>query len=208
MSILLKLSSEVGDKTEEANRQAAAECILHPEFIAEIAEGLRAKKTALASDSAEVMTKVAEVQPQLIVPFAEQLISVLQHKTTKVRWEAMHALSLIAYDIPHLISPILPELRQILHVDSSTIVRDYTVDTLGQYARAGEKEAQEVFPLLREALTCWEGKHRGRVLQGLVFVLNSHPGLAVDIRMIAQDYMEDSRGVVNKAAKALVKIIG
>ncbi|WP_134702365.1 hypothetical protein [Ammoniphilus sp. YIM 78166] len=208
MSILMKLSSEVGDKTEEANRQVAAECIQHPEFIAEIAEGLQAKKAALAADCAEVMTKVAEVQPQLIVPFAEQLISLLDHKTTKVRWEAMHAISLIAYQIPHLIHPILLALEKILHQDSSTIVRDYTIDTLSQYARAGEKEAQEAFPILREALTVWEGKHRGRVLQGLVFILNAHPGFAIDIRMIAQDYLEDSRGVVKKAAKALLKLIG
>lgn len=204
----MKLSSEVGDKTEEANRLAAAECIEHTELLAEIAQGLQAKKAALAADCAEVMTKVAEVQPQLIVPFAEPLISLLDHKTTKVRWEAMHALSLIAYDVPHLISPILPGLNHILHQDTSTIVRDYTIDTLSQYARAGEIESQEVFPLLREALALWEGKHRGRVLQGLVFVLNSHPGMAVDIRMIAQDYIEDSRGVVKKAAKALVKLIG
>lgn len=207
MSIVNELSSEVGDKTEEANRNAAKKCIRDTNLLRDIAEGLKTNKAALVGDCAEVLTKVAEEDPQSVVPYAHDLIPLLTHKTTRVRWEAMHAIAFIASYIPEKVSPLLPRIKDMIQSDSSTIVRDYAIDTVGNYAKAGENEALLAYPILKESLLVWDGKHRGRVLKGFTHVLANVPSLTIDLRMIAEEYKDDKRGVVKKVAKDLIKDI-
>lgn len=207
MSIITKLSSQIGEKTEEGNRNVAKECLQNPILLNEIGAGLTGKNAALIGDCAEVFTKVAEENPTLVVPYAELLQGLLEHKTTRVRWEAMHAMALMATNIPNQISTLLTQLKEIIHSDKSTIVRDYAIDTVCNYVNVGKPEADEVFPLLKEALHLWEGKHRARVLNGLLNVSNQSPEHILEIRGIAEEYLEDNRGVVKKAAKALIKAI-
>lgn len=207
MSLLTKLSSQIGEKTEEGNRNVARECIENPLLLEEVATGLSSKDPALQGDCAEVLTKVAEVNPTLIVPYAEPLISLLTHKTTRVRWEAMHAIGLVSSLIPERISNLLPGLESLIQNDKSTIVRDYAIDTLSQFANTGQSHAEKAFPILKDVLHLWEGKHRARVLNGFLNVSKNSSNLTLEIRGITEEYMEDNRGVVKKAAKALIKAI-
>lgn len=205
MSIVTKLSSQVGDRTEEANRAAAERCLEHPELLGEIAESMAGKDAALTGDCTEVMTKVAERRPDLIVPYFARLTALLSHKTARVRWEAMHALALIAELAPEPAAALQPRLERIIRHDSSTIVRDYAIDALGQTAKAGTDLAEGAYPLLREALTVWEGKHAGRALNGLREVVGQAPRLAPEAMQIGRHYAEHGKPTVRKAAKALVK---
>jgi hypothetical protein len=207
MNIISKLSSQIGDKTEEGNRKAAKECIQNPELLLEIKETLKSKDAALVGDCSEVFTKVAEDNPELVVPYAESIIALFSHKTTRVRWEAVHAIALIARHIPNHVASLLPQLKEMIHFDKSTIVRDYAIDTVCHFADLGELEAEKVFPLLKEALFLWEGKHRARVLKGLQNVCNHSSKHTLEIRGLAEEYIDDNRGVVKKAAKALIKAI-
>jgi hypothetical protein len=201
------LSSQIGEKTEEGNRNVAKECLENPGLLKEIGDGLTGENAALLGDCAEVFTKVAEENPTLVVPYAEPLIRLLEHKTTRVRWEAMHAIALTATLIPNHFSNLFPQLKKIIHSDKSTIVRDYAIDTVCNYANVGNSEADIAFPILKEALYLWEGKHRARVLNGLLNVSNQSPEHILEIRGIAEEYLEDHKGVVKKAAKALIKAI-
>ena len=86
-------------------------------------------------------------------------------------------------------------------------MRDYTIDIIGNYAGSGEAAAEKAYPLLREALTVWDGKHAGHALQGLSHVLSEMPALGDEIRTIAEAYLTSDRGVVRKAARELLKQI-
>jgi hypothetical protein len=207
MSLLKRLSSKMGEKTEEGNRNVARECLKNPVLLEEIATGLTSKDPALQGDCAEVMTKVAEVNPTLIVGYTEALISLLTHKTTRVRWEAMHALSLIASLIPQRLSDLLPGLASLIQNDKSTIVRDYAIETVSHFANTGQSSAETAFPILKDSLYLWNGKHRARALNGFLNVSKNAPNLNLEIRGIAEEYIEDNRGVVKKAAKVLIKAI-
>ncbi len=207
MGILNQLSSQVGDRTEAANRQVVAQCLADPTLLAEIAEGFKDKDAALVGDCAEVLTKVAEEHPDWVVPYAESLVTLLTHKKTRVRWEAMHALALIATLAPELMASLLPQLDQIIRSDSSVIVRDGAVDAVGNYASIGPQAAKSACPILKEALTAWEGKQAARALNGLSKVVTVLPDLADEIRPLGQQYLDHRRGVVRKAAKALLRVI-
>jgi hypothetical protein len=154
-----------------------------------------------------VFTKVAEIKPELVVPYIDQLLPLLLSKTTRVRWEAIHAISFMTTYIPEKISTLLPTIKELIESDKSTIVRDYSVQTVCNYTEIGEQEALAAFPILKESLLLWEGKHRGRILNGLLSVCKNAPECILEIRGIAEEYVEDNRSGVKKAARVLLKAI-
>ncbi len=206
MSLINELSSQVGDRGQESNLKVAVKCLVKPELLAEVAAGLGSKDAALAGDCAEVFTKVTEQNPRLIVPYATELLKLIAHKTTRVRWEAVHALALCAQFIPQILQPRLCEIDGIIRSDKSIIVRDYSIDVVANYALAGAKQAQEAFPLLKDYLTVWEGRHAGHALVGLDNAGKMVPQLAPELRKLAEPFLENKSGVIRKAAKAVLKI--
>ena len=207
MSILDQLSSRVGERTEEANRKVAAQCLAKPALLDEVATGLKSRDAALVGDCAEVMTKVAEEHAELVAPYAEALAALLTHRNTRARWEATHALALLARPFPKVIASYLPRLGEMIQTDSSIIARDYAVTTIGNYARTSVQAAQSAYPILKKALVLWEGKHTARALGGLRNVAEVIPNLAPEIRALAKGLCDDRRGVVRKAARSLVRTI-
>ena len=93
-------------------------------------------------DCAEVMTEVAKVPPEWVAPYAPLLPELLAHKKTRVRWEAMHALALVAAHIPESVCPLLPRLDGLIHNDESTIVRDHAIDAVANYAQVSPRAAE------------------------------------------------------------------
>lgn len=205
MSILSQLSSQLGERKENANRAAAGMCLANPGLFMEIAEGLQSPNVALAGDCAEVMTMAAQENPQCVAPFAPLLSKLLFHKNTRVRWEAAHALAYSASCAPAVISSILPLLSEIIRADQSVIVRDYSIDILANYARVDVQSAAKAYPLLVEALAVWDGKHAGHALTGLANVLEKIPAHRAEITALCEPYLEDKRGMVKKAAKKIRK---
>jgi hypothetical protein len=122
-----------------------------------------------------------------------------------VRWEVTHALALVAASAPQVIAGLLPRLADIIRSDSSTIVRDYAVDVLSNYATTGSEAARRAYPLLEDALTLWGGKHAARALNGLRVVGLVAPEMADELHKLAQGCLDDRRGVVRQAAKSLMR---
>ena len=207
MSILGQLSSQVGDRTEKSNREVVALCFEQPALLLEIAGGLNSEEAALVGDCAEVLTEVAKVHPDWVTPHAETLSALLTHKKpARVRWEAMHALALVAHLVPAVMAGLLQRLAEIIRNDTSVIVRDHAVDALGSYARTGEEAALAAYPLLVEALTLWDGKQAAHALEGLENVGSAVTGLGDELWSIGIRYHDDRRARVRKAAKGLTKI--
>jgi len=207
MSIITQLSSQVGDRSEASNLKVVAACQANPTLLAEIAAGLSSKDAALMGDCAEVLTKVAETNPAWVSPYAPPLAALLTHKNTRVRWEAMHALALVATLAAPVIASNLPQLREIIHNDKSVIVRDYAVDTVANYATVNTQAAELAYPILVEALTTWASKQAGRALTGLINVAKITPQFNNTLTQYAQLGLADRRGVVRQAAKKLLKTI-
>ncbi|MDE3090519.1 MAG: hypothetical protein KGJ80_14150, partial [Chloroflexota bacterium] len=159
MSILDKLSSQRGDRTEASNKRVALQVLKEPALLAEIKRGLLSPDAKLAGDCAEVMTLVAAKKPDAVA-----LIARLDHKDTRVRWEAMHGLATIAARVPEKIAPLVRKLGEKIALDQSVIVRDYAILALGEYGSTSPAAAQRVWQHLREVLVLWEGKHASKAL--------------------------------------------
>jgi hypothetical protein len=207
MMITRQLASQVRERGQQANGDVAAQCIENPALLRDIAEGLAHNNSNLAGDCAEVFTNMAGQRPDLVAPYADTLAAYLQHKKTRVRWEPMHALALTASLVPATIQAHWLHLSEIIRTDTSLIVRDYAVDAIGNYAAVGIDEAQAAYPLLKAALSLWEGKHAGHASNGLSHVARQVPSLRDELRGLGQEYLGHGRAVIQKAAKSLIKTI-
>ena len=206
-SILEQLSSRVHDRTAKSNLKAAARCLKEPALLDEIAQGLKELDAALVADCAEVLTEVAREKPELVARYAADLAPLVNHATTRVRWEAMHALALVATRDPRVIASLLPRLDEIIRLDGSVIARDYAVDAVGNYAGTNIQAARAAYPLLMDALTVYHGKQAGHALAGLAKAVAADPGLRDELGAIWERFTDSSSGVIRKAARALMKAI-
>jgi hypothetical protein len=205
MEILSQLSSRKGDKTEISNRLVAEKCIANSRLLAEIAVGLEDKDKKLQSDCIEVFTLVAENNPELAVPYADNILPLLSSKNTKTRWEAVHTLSFIADKIPDIIYHILPVLKSLVEKDKSTIVRDYVMDTIANYAKTSIETSRKSYEILKYALELWGEKHAKQVFKGFNFVLDNCSDCKTEINSLAVPYLSANKKIIVTEAKKIIK---
>jgi len=207
MTILDKLSSRMGDKTEASNKRVVSACLHDPELLLEISRGLSDRDDALVGDCAEVLTETAKENPDLILRFIPDLHKLLEHKKSRPRWEAMHCLALTAALKEDVIKPVIHKIHQIIRNDKSVIVRDYAVDAIGNYARNSAMAAKEAFPILVETLDLWDGKQAHHALRGMHTVSEMLPEHNMEIKKCAEKWVLCERVVVARAAKDLIRFI-
>jgi hypothetical protein len=207
MEILNQLSSVQGDKTEKSNKIVAEKCIETPDLLKDIATGFLSTNKKLQSDCIEVFTMVSENHPDLIVRLADKVLPLLKNKETKTRWEAVHTLSYIADKIPDIIFSILPDLHELIEKDKSTIVRDYSIDTVSNFAGFNKDSSEKAFGILKTALDLWEEKHAKQVFKGFNNILDNQSLYKTEIRKIVEPYLDAKKNVVIKKAKKIIKRI-
>ena len=205
MEILNQLSSRQGDKTENSNKLVAEKCLANPRMLAEIAVGLEDKDKKLQSDCIEVFTLVSETKPEFVVTYAENIFPLLYSKETKTRWEAVHTLSFIADKIPDIIFSALPALQSLVEKDKSTIVRDYAMDTVANYAKVNAETSENAYELLKFALELWGEKHAKQVFKGFNYVLDNCPDCKTEINLLVQPYLLANKKIVATEARKIVK---
>ena len=205
MSVLERLSSAAGDRSEASNKAVAREALEQHDILDEVAVGLEWNDHKLVGDCAEVFTEVAKQNPALVVPYVACIAPLISHKNTRVRWESTHALALVASLAPEQIAPLLPDLVTKIERDKSVIVRDCAVLALGEYGHSGPEAAREVFPHLLRALEMWEGKHAKLVLEAMSKLVEVEPGLEVEMRAAAQDCLDHRRANVRRLAQKIVR---
>jgi len=203
MSVLERLSSAAGDRSEASNKAVAREALDQPDMLDEVAVGLEWNDRKLMGDCAEVFTEVAKQNPALVVPYVDRIAPLISHKNTRVRWESTHALALVASLAPEQVAPLLPDLVAKIEKDKSVIVRDCAVLALGEYGRSGPEAAREVFLHLLRALEMWEGKHAKLVLEAMSKLAEVEPGLAVEVQAAAQGCLNHRRANVRKLAQKI-----
>ncbi len=205
MGLLDQISSLTGDKTQQSNRSVAEQCLAKPSLLFEVEKGLTQSKTS--GDCAEVFTMVAETNPDLIIPHSNSIINCLDNKTTRVRWEAAHALSFIADKIPEPIEKHLGQLLNIFKNDKSIIVRDYTADIFSVYASTSSETAIQVWPELQKILTAWNGRHAGHAIAGLEAVARYHPELHQELYDLCEPLLQHKKKVIQKSANKFLKTL-
>ncbi|CAM4504216.1 hypothetical protein FHS16_005713 [Paenibacillus endophyticus] len=204
-TVVSMLSSQTGDSTQQSNENAALTCKENPVLLKQMAEGILHSDFKIAGDCAEVFSKVAETHPHLVALYAEQLLSSIHHKHTRVRWESMHAVAFISPLISSRIITALGDLQERMFSDKSTIVKDYSILCLGNAASCGESEAKMILPILKQGLLQLGDKFISKLLTAMIGVAKVSPSLAAEVLMYGYEYETHPKSSVQKAAKKLMK---
>jgi hypothetical protein len=117
----------------------------------------------------------------------------------------VHTLSYIADKIPDVISSILPVLQTLIEKDKSTIVRDYAIDTIANYAKTSIETSEKSYELLKYALELWGEKHAKQVFGGFNYVLDNVPDHKAEINLLVQPYLSANKKIVASEAKKIIK---
>lgn len=208
MDILAGLSSSLGLRGGEPNAAVAGRILEDPALIDPVVAALGSREVPRVADCAEVLTKVAEVRPELVAPHADALFRLLGHKNGRVRWESAHAIGLVAALIPARIEAELPRLATLVREHDGVIVRDYALDAIAGWGSTSAEAAGRAFPILREAAGLWAGKHAARILERLLPLVKARPALAEEARELADSFLDDARAGARKAAKSLARALG
>jgi len=142
-----------------------------------------------------------------MIPYSENILPLLYSKETKTRWEAVHTLSFIAEKIPDIICSVLPTLQSLVEKDKSTIVRDYAMDTVANYAKLSVETSEKSYELLKYALELWGEKHAKQVFKGFNYVLDNCSDYGAEINLLAQPYLTANKKIVATEAWKIVKRI-
>lgn len=131
-----QLASSLGQSDEGPNI-ALAEKIVNKTNVKGMTDviGLLSHSSgAVRNDVIKVIYEVAERNVELVLPYTDTILSLLDHKDNRMKWGAMSALSAISKKRPDLIVLLLPEI--LLAMDSgSVITRDHGMYILCHISR-------------------------------------------------------------------------
>lgn len=148
MSIISQLAASLGRRDEEPNKELAIRLAKSGDknSILELADCLTNKDRSIQSDAIKVLYELGLVRPELITPFTQTFVKLLNGKNNRLTWGAMESLHAIAKAGPEAIYAVLPQILDAAD-RGSVITRDHAVGILTVLGRH-KKYADEALPLL------------------------------------------------------------
>jgi hypothetical protein len=96
-------------------------------------------------------------------------------------------------------------LQSLIEKDHSTIVRDYSIDTVANYAKVSVETSEKSYVLLKYALELWGEKHARQVLRGFNYILDKSSNCKAEINLLVQPFFNAKKKTVAVEARKLIK---
>jgi len=204
MSIVDQLASRQGVLGAEPNKAVARRCLDDPRLLAELRPHLQSKDRRLQGDVAEVFTEVARLRPDLVVPYADDLLALLITRNNRALWEMLAGLAIIAGQVADKVYAYRERLLPLAKT-SSVIVVDGAIRTLAQVAAANSTYAQAIVPELLTLLhTCIprDLPRYGEYIQPAVL---AHPELRAEMQAILESRLSEGNASAQARVRRLLK---
>jgi hypothetical protein len=153
MSVLNKLASALARGDEMPNQLLAKEIAEADDQkgVQELVDGLASPDKAIQSDCIKVLYEIGALKPELIAPYVDTFLKLLQSRNNRLVWGAMTALGAIAdrraTEIGKQLGVIVEATR-----DGSVITQDWGVRVLATVAAKDEKYTTQIFTFLKSFL--------------------------------------------------------
>jgi hypothetical protein len=156
MSVLERIAYYRNRRDEVPNQELARDLAQRADTagIREIAEGLSNKNHNVRSDCLKVLYEIGYEKPDLIAPYAEEFLALLEDKNNRMVWGAMIALGTIAGVRPE---PLRAGMKRIVAaIDKGTLITMvWGIRALSRAAAGSGKHAKAILPRLKGWLvTC------------------------------------------------------
>jgi hypothetical protein len=153
MSVTKRIAYYQNRRDEVPNQELAQELARRSDKtgIQEICEGLRSNNNNIRSDCLKVLYEIGYLRPDLIAPYANELLSLLDDKHNRMVWGAMIGLGTIAKLSAKTIWPNIDKvLKAIDHGSLITLV--WGIRTLSNAAAGSKTRTRKIIPKLTRYL--------------------------------------------------------
>ena len=153
MNVIDKLASSLNRRDEIPNQELAKQVAAKKDkkAVEELVENLNNKSKDIQNDCIKVLYEIGEINPALIVDYADNFIALLDHKNNRLQWGAMTAINTITLEKPKQVHDALSKIIDAAN-KGSVITKDYAVNILIRLCSV-KQYAEEAFQLLIEQLS-------------------------------------------------------
>jgi len=149
MSAIDRLACSLGRRDEVPNQELARDLAAKKDQdgVAEIASHLNDRDRNVRSDCLKVIYEIGYIDPELIAPYASDLLHLLKDRNNRMVWGAMIGLSTVAHLCPDI---LWKEVRTIMDtVAKGTVITKVSgIRTLSRVAASDREYAELLFPFL------------------------------------------------------------
>ena len=100
---------------------------------------------------------IAKVSPELLVPYASDLVDALNRPEAQTRWESLDALTALVPVESRCTDKALAGAENALFDEENGFVRLAAMRFFCAYGATTEKRSENVWPLIDEAIQCYHG---------------------------------------------------
>jgi hypothetical protein len=175
MSALQEIAYYLNIRDEVPNQQLAKKLVEQEDSdgIAEIAAHLADKNASVASDCVKVMYEIGYLDPELIAPYTQSFVNLLNSKNNRMVWGAMIGLSTVADLAADVLAPQISTLLQVME-KGSVITVVSGVKVLGKLVGAAPQLEGQVMPYLTQLLTTCIPRDVPTHAESLLPMMNEH----------------------------------
>ena len=178
------------------------------DFLATVVEGTGGADRRVRQKCAEALSKVADVEPERLVPHSAELADALQRPEARTR---CHALDIFRKLVPvdsRSTDKAVAGAETALYDENSGPARLAAFQFLATYGATTETRAEKVWPLIDEAIQCYHGDPEFDDM--LIAVLEFAKGkighrVSSELAERMEFDAENSRGPVGRRAKEIVE---
>ena len=146
------MSSETPEdkkRVEEALKDSAK--------LKELVEALSDGSRRGRQQAAKVIAGVAAENPEILVPFASDLVDALERPEAQTRWECLDALTYVVPFDSRPCDKAIPGAEAALFDEDSGPLRLAAMRFLCKLGATTEKRSEKVWPLIDEGIQCYHG---------------------------------------------------
>lgn len=204
MNWITKIAYHQNIRGEEPNKALAKEIIAteNIEALKELSEYLYDKNKSISSDVIAVMYHVGYEKPQLIAPYLNEFMKLLNSKINRMVWGAMIAISAIAkinpVDVFKQADLIIETIKK-----GSVITEVWGLETLVNSVISDSEYEEKILPVLFEYLKCCRPIDFGKRVETMLPVITNK-----EIRDKINEIIVEKRDELSEAQnKKLLTII-
>mgnify|MGYP000183528010 CR=1 FL=1 len=197
------MSSETPEdkkRVEEALKDSAK--------LKELVEALSDGSRRGRQQAAKVIAGVAAENPEILVPFASDLVDALERPEAQTRWECLDALTYVVPFDSRPCDKAIPGAEAALFDEDSGPLRLAAMRFLCKLGATTEKRSEKVWPLIDEGIQCYHGDLEYRDMLGCLHEFAEgkiEGGVAAELAGRLKFDAENGKGMLKRRASQIIE---
>lgn len=200
----------MSESIKAQREQFASKAIEHPDVLEELVNSLESSSRRKRQNAASVLSMVAYMNPEAILPSIDALLDALEKPEAQTRWECLEALAVLVDHDAATCERALLDAENALFDEESGPLHLAAVRYLCKLGSTSDDRARKVCPLIDEAIQCYHGDLEFSDMLNAV-ALFAEAKLPADVRdRLARRFefdAEQGKGGMKKRAQHILDIL-